>query len=135
MNRQQARELARTTLAGLSSPVVYEAVYEGTRRTFGGISPVACVLSKSLRIYPIASAMWEGIPRLTVAIYVRAEIGDEDAAEDQLDGLVEAALVALKNAGFFVGESDSAPENAPLRNIDGKFYRVELIPINVEEQY
>ena len=132
MNRQAARELAATTLTNLGT---YEAVYEGARRVFKGLSPVAAVLSKSLRVAPIASAMWEGIPRVSVTIYVRCDDGGEDAAEDQLDSLVEAAMAALKNAGFFIGESDSAPEGAPLRNIDGTFYRVEQVIINVEEEY
>lgn len=132
MNREQARELAATTLTGLGT---YQAVYEGARRKFGGISPVAVILSKGLQITPIAAALWEGIPRLSATIYVRCDEGAEDTAEDQLDTLVEAAMVAFKNAGFLVDASDSAPEGAPLRNIDGVFYRAEIIPLHVEEEY
>lgn len=132
MNRQQARELAASTLTALST---YQAVYEGVRRTFGGISPVACVLSKSLQIIPVARDVFQGLPKLSITVYVRCDDGGEDAAEDQMDSLIEAAIVAFKNAGFTVGESDSAPEGAPLRNIDGVFYRAETIPLTMEEDY
>lgn len=132
MNRQQARELAKTTLDALAT---YQAVYEGARRTFGGISPVASVLSKSLQVVPEAADVFSGRIRLTVTIYVRCDEGDEDTAEDTLDTLVEAAMDALKDAGFLMDASDSAPENAPLRNVDGVFYRVEQLTLTYEENY
>lgn len=45
MNRKQAREAAKTAVEGSGT---YAMVTEGPRRTFGGVSPVACVLSASL---------------------------------------------------------------------------------------
>lgn len=132
MNRKAARELARTTV--LSSGT-YALVTEGPRRTFGGVSPVACVLSKSLNHVPLTrdNAHDQADLGLSVSIYVLCEAGGEDAAEDQLDTLVEAAFIALKNAGFLVGESDASPDGAPLRDILGKFYRIERIPITIAE--
>lgn len=131
MNRQQARELAVSTLSGLST---FAAVYEGARRKLGGLSPVATVMSKGLQVIDLTRDLNDEILlRLSVTIYVSCELGGEDAAEDQLDTLVHAAAVALKNARFLVGESDAAPEGAPLRNIDGRFYRAEVLPLSIEE--
>lgn len=132
MNRQAARELAATTLTNLGT---YQAVYEGARRKFGGISPVASILSKSLQIVPEAADVFSGRIGITATIYVRCDEGTEDTTEDQLDTLVEAALTALKNAGFLMQASDSAPENAPLRNVDGVYYRVEQLLLTYEEDY
>ena len=127
MNRQQAREAARTALDALGT---YQAVYEGARRVLDGMSPIATVLSKGSAYVDLTrGSNDEERHRLSVTLYVRCDEGSEDTAEDQLDGLVEAALTTLASAGFVVEESDSAPEGAPLRNIDGVFYRVERIPI------
>jgi hypothetical protein len=82
MNRQQARELAVSTLTALTT---YQSVYEGARRKFEGLSPIACVLSKSLQVFPEAAAVFSGRIRLTCSIYVRCDEGGEDTAEDQLD--------------------------------------------------
>jgi hypothetical protein len=64
---------------------------------------------------------------------VRCDDGNEDVVEDTLDQLAEAAAVAFRAAGLFVGESDAVLEGAPLRIIDGVLYRAERIPLQVEE--
>lgn len=132
MNRQQAREAA---VAALTALTTYQAVYEGARRRFDGVSPVATVLSKSLQVTPEAAAVFSGRIRLTCTIYVRCDEGGEDSAEDTLDTLVEAAQRAFINASFLIEGSDAAPEGAPLRNIDGVFYRVEQVVLTYEEDY
>lgn len=133
MNRQQARELAVTTLSGLNT---YAAVYEGARRRFNGegISPVASVLSRGLEIIDLTRDVHdEAVLSIAVTIYVRCDEGGEDTAEDALDTLVHAAALAFITAGFRVGQSDSAPEGAVLRNIDRVLYRAERIPLTVSE--
>lgn len=130
MSRQSRREQVATAIAGLG----FTDVYEGVRRTFGGRSPVAVVLSRS---YAILDLTVDGHDQvnigLSVTIYVRADQGQEDAAEDRLDQLLEGVADALRDAHFIVGESDAAPDGAPLRNIDGVFYRAERIPVSFEE--
>ncbi len=131
MNRQAARELAATTLSNLST---YALVAEGARRVLNGVSPVAIVLSKGTRIIDLTRDTHnEAVHRVNVTIYVRCDDGQEDATEDALDTLAEAAAVALRSAGFLVGESDAAPDSAPLRNIDSQLYRCEVIPLVFEE--
>lgn len=132
MNREQAREAVATVLSGLGT---YALVAEGARRRFGGISPVALVLSRGQRWVQLTRSRSndENVIKLSVTIYVRCEDGAEDTAEDVLDQLAEAAATALNTAGFIVGESDAAPDGAPLRNIDGVFYRVEVMSLTYEE--
>jgi len=131
LNRQQARELAASTLSSLAT---YALVAEGARRKLGGVSPVAIVLSKGTQIVQLTRDTHnEAVHRLSVTVYVRCDEGGEDAAEDNLDTLAEAAAVALKNAGFLVGESDASPEGSPLRLIDGAYYRAEVLVVQYEE--
>lgn len=127
ITRQQARENAKTALDALAR---FSAVYKSPRRTFGKASPVAVVSSRSLRIVDLTRDLHDQEDQgLYVSLYVRADDGQEDAAEDTLDQLIVAAGDALRDAGFAIGESDAAPDGAPLRNIDGVFYRVERFPV------
>ena len=132
MNRQQARELAATTLTNLAT---YASVYDGARRTLPGTSPIAMVLSKGSQIQRLSrsTAHDEAIHTLSITIFVRCDEGSEATCEDTLDQLVESAQIALDTAGFLVGASDSAPEGNPLRLADGVLYRQETIPITYEE--
>lgn len=132
MNRQQARELAATTLTGLGT---FAHVYDGARRSLDGTSPIAIVLSKGTQIQRLtrSTAHDEAIHTLSINLFVRCDEGNEATCEDTLDQLVESAQIALDTAGFLVGASDSAPEGNPLRLSDGVLYRQETIPITYEE--
>ena len=130
MSRQSQREAVKAAITGLG----FTDTYEGARRTFGGRSPVAVILSRSYAILDLTRDGHDQVDiGLTVTIYVRADQGAEDTAEDRLDQLVVSVADALRDAGFTVGESDSAPDNAPLRNIDGIYYRAERLPVSFTE--
>lgn len=127
--RQSWRELAKTTIEALGV-----VTYEGARRRFDGRSPVCVVLSKGMQLIDLTRSGEDQFNNsITATFYVRADEDAEDAAEDSLDTLMRSAIVALKNAGFTAGESDAAPDGAPLRNIDGVFYRTERLSLTVEE--
>lgn len=131
MSRQTQRERAETALIALGR---FTDVYQGARRSFGGRSPVAVILSRSYAIQDLTRSQNDGLLiGLTVTIYVAADAGQEDTAEDQLDQLLVLTADALRDIGFTIGESDAAPDNAPLRNIDGRFYRAERLPVSIEE--
>jgi hypothetical protein len=70
---------------------------------------------------------------LSATIYVRADSGAEAAAEDTLDALTRAVVLALAGAGFDELRSDALPDGAPLRHVDGVFYRVERVLFSREE--
>lgn len=130
MTRQSDREGAAALLVSLNS---YAAVYDAPRRAFDGLSPVASVVSQGMQ----AQGKTRGGPALTnvlaVSLYVRADSGSEAAAEDQLDSLTRAAVLAFVEARWDIGSVDALPDGAPLRNIDGALYRVERIIISREE--
>ena len=129
MDRKTARREAQQALERL---LRFEQVYRAPRRSFDGQSPIALVLSQRLEVESVARDEVNTPAGITVSLYVRCDVGDEDAAEDELDELTREAALALVTAGFTLQPSDAAPEGAPLRNIDGTFYRVERLPLRVE---
>lgn len=131
MNRRQARELAASTLSGTGS---YTAVYEAARRQFDGMSPIAVVLSAGTEYVREARDIYTYVHALTATIYVRCDVGGEDAAEDLLDALSRAAAVALMAAGFEAISSDAQGGGAQLRNIDGVLYRAETLRLSYSEE-
>lgn len=132
MSRQSRREEVKTALEGTGR--FSGGVYEGARRSFGSRSPVAVILSRSYAIQNLTRSLNDGLLYgLSVTIYVAADVGYEDAAEDTLDDLVALTADTLRDLGYSIGESDAAPDNAPLRNIDGRFYRAERLPISIED--
>jgi len=75
-------------------------------------------------------------PRVRYEIAVVSKSSNKAAAQNWIKGILSAkGQAALKNAGFLMDASDSAPESAPLRNIDGVFYRVEQLILTMEEDY
>lgn len=129
MSRKAHRAAIKTILqtAGVTT------VYTGAKRTFGGLSPVGLVLSKSELNTWEAHSVIQNTLGFLVRTFVRVDIGDEESAEDKLDDLRDAAGMGLRSAGYTVGESNAAPDGVPLRNIDGVFYRVEDTPVSIEE--
>ena len=75
----------------------------------------------------------ERVYGISVGVYVRADVGQESAAESALDALAEAAAAALRTAGYRVTGSDAAAEGAPLREADGVFYRYERLLVETQE--
>lgn len=130
MSRSAARAAAAAALTATGD---YQAVLQGAVRNFQKQSPVAVVISRSLSHVREARALGTTTAGLLISVYVRVEVGDESAAEDQLDDLVETAVAELADAGFEIDQSDATPESAPLRLIDGVAYRVERVPIRMEE--
>jgi hypothetical protein len=129
MSRQSRREEVKTLLTPY-----FTDVFEGARRSFGGRSPVAVILSRSYAIQNLTRSLNEGLLiGLSVSIYVRADAGQEDTAEDVLDGLVVTVADTLRDAGYTVGESDAMPGGATLRQFDGQYYRAEIVPLNIED--
>ena len=133
MSRKGKRESIRGALAGLGT---FAAVYKGARRKFNGLSPVATILSRGEESHfetrGATAPDWQTF-RYVVTIFVRADEGAEETAEDTLDDLRESIGPALMAIGCVLGESDAEPLGFSLRNIDGVFYRVEKIPIHIEE--
>jgi hypothetical protein len=132
MTRATDRAAAVVAITALSS---FQAVHSGPRRALGGASPVCVVASRGLTA---SGAVRGGGPSilegaLSATIYVRADSGTEAAAEDSLDGLVRSVVLALAGAGFGEIRSDALPDGAPLRNVDGVFYRVERVQFSREE--
>ena len=132
MNRQAARELAASTLTALG---IFHAVYDAAQRTLGGESPIAIVQSKGTQYVDLTRGTHDQVRhRLNVGIYVRCDLGNEAAAEDQLDSLAETTIDTLAAlSDFEVGESDAAAESASLRLVDGVLYRYERIPLTYSE--
>jgi hypothetical protein len=130
MDRKQARALAKTTLEGTGS---YALVVSGPVRKLGGKSPAAAIISKGLDLSFDARDEWTLSGEVLISIYVRCTIGDEEAAEDQLDNLTTGAALALRDAGFTHMTSDATPESAPLRDLDGVFYRVERLRARMDQ--
>lgn len=125
MDRMAARALAAQTL---EETTLFQAVYPSRRRTFSGQSPIAVVSSAGFDEAQTRSGVAPS--RLSVSLYLLAPDGSEDATEDQLDALVAVSIAALRRATFSVGASDAAPSGAPLRNIEGKIYRVEQLTLH-----
>lgn len=125
MLRKDARALAKATLEGLD---LYQTVFSGPARKFGGVSPVATLYSAALELQLTRGG---GHPSLiTLSIYKVYPEGEEEATEDAFDDLVLASLTALKAAGFtLVNPTTAAPGGAPLRLIDGKLYRAEQMTL------
>ena len=129
MSRQSRREEVKAALVALNR---FQDVYEGARRTFGGRSPVAAILSRSYEIENLTRSLNDALHiGITVNIYVAADTGQEDTAEDTLDDLVVLAADALRDLGYAIGESDAEPQGYQLRNIDGRFYRAERLPVSI----
>lgn len=132
MTRTDDRAQAAATLTALG---LFQAVYAAPRRSFDGLSPIASVISAGMT--PGTATRGRSVGsldyRLSVAIYVRADSGAEAAAEDLLDRVTQAAVLALAGAGFAVAGADAAPDGTPLRLIDGIPYRAERITISREE--
>ena len=131
MSRQSRREEIKAALVALGR---FADVFEGARRSFGARSPVAVILSRSYAIQNLTRSLNDGLLLgFTVTIYVAADASKEDEAEDTLDQLLVLTADALRDAGFDIGESDAAPDNAPLRDIDKRFYRAERLPVSIED--
>lgn len=129
MNRADVRALAATTLAALD---LFQQVYRAPRRTLDGESPVALILSQTLGIDEEARGLYTVAQGISLTIYVRCDPGSEAAAEDQLDAIVAAAVLALRAAGLTLTGSDSSPDGAPLRDIDKTYYRVERLTFRLD---
>jgi hypothetical protein len=132
VSRQAQRDTIKTALEGLGR--FSGGVYKGAKRSFKGASPIAVILSRS---YDIVDLTRDGHDQLdlgfSVRVYVRADDGTEETAEDVLDELVALTTDALRDAGFTVGQSDAEPDGTPLRNIDGVYYRAERITADITE--
>lgn len=135
MSRKAKRAAIQTALIALAG-LPDDQVYRAPRRTFQGRSPIAIVLSASqldhFETRGASSPDWY-TRGYSVTLYVRCDNGTEDTAEDLLDDLRDAAGVALRGIGCDVGESSAEPSGAPLREIDNILYRVERIPLTMEE--
>jgi hypothetical protein len=133
MSRKGKRDGIRTALVGLGT---FAAVYKGARRRFGGLSPVATVLSRGEESHfdtrGATAPDWQTFSYI-LQLFVRADEGAEEAAEDLLDDVREAIGPALMAIGCVLGESDAEPLGFALRNIDGVLYRVERVPLHIEE--
>jgi hypothetical protein len=133
MSRKGKRESIRVALAALGT---FAAVYKGARRKFGGLSPVATILSRGEESHfdtrGATAPDWQTF-RYVLTIFVAVPDGAEDTAEDTLDDLRESIGPALMATGCVLGESDAEPLGFALRNIDGVLYRVERIPVSIEE--
>lgn len=130
-SRKAQRAAIQTLLQGLAFGS--DKVYRAPRRAFSGLSPVAVIASAGEANTWEAAEILQNTYRYSVTMYVRADAGGEDAAEDTLDDLRDSVGGALRTAGYMVGESDAAPDGAPLRNIDGVLYRAERIPVAYED--
>lgn len=134
MDRADARALVEETLDATNN---FAAIFQGAPDAFGGQSPVAVISSRSLRLDAVARDLYEVTSGLTVSIYVRRDKDAEaaSATEDRLDVLVHATAVALHLTGQFeVGESNADVAGGNVRNIDGVIYRVERIPLTVQDE-
>ena len=132
--RTEARALAENALEGLG---LFEVVVQGSPDLFAGRSPVCVITSRGMDLKWVARELVTLPSTITVAIYVRRDADDDGAAEDQLDSLTTAVLLALHATGvFFVGESSADPASGNLRDVDrnGVLYRVERIPLTVLEE-
>jgi hypothetical protein len=133
MSRKGKRESIRGAIAGLGT---FAAVYKGARRKFGGLSPVATILSRGEESHfetrGAVAPDWQTF-RYVLTLFVVVPDGAEDTAEDTLDDLREAIGPALMAIGCVLGESDAEPLGFPLRNIDGVLYRTERVPIHIVE--
>lgn len=128
-DRKAARQLAQTTLEGLA---LFEAVVQGTPDLFAGRSPVCVITSRSLAMQPLTRGVMEETSGITASIYVRRDANDGGAAEDQLDDLAKATVLALHATDvFYVSESSADPVSGNLRDVDrnGVLYRVERIAL------
>lgn len=130
LTKKQVRE---TAASAINSASTYAAVYESARRAFSGISPVCVVLSGPTEKRWEAASVYTNRHRITATIYRLQTNGNEDAAEDDMDTLVMAAVNALKNNGFLEAGSDTS-ETVPIRNIDGKPYRVHRLTAYYDEE-
>lgn len=139
MNRTAARALVKTTLVATGAYTVdtVDQVYQGALEHFDGRTPIAVITSRTMALDEEARALYTIRNGLYVSIYVRKPDSTDGAsdAEDTLDTLVEAATIALYETRLFeVGESSSAPDGYPLREIDGVLYRVERLQLTVLEE-
>ena len=129
-NRKAARALAQSTLEALG---VFEAVLQGFPAKFAGRSPLAIISSRSLTMAPLTRGVMEETSGITISLYVRQDATeDSGAAEDQLDDLTTAVLLALHATDvFYISETSADPTSGNLRDVDrnGTLYRVERIPV------
>lgn len=134
MTRKAKRAAIQTAIINLAG-FPDDQVYRSPRRKFQGKSPIAIVLSTSeINHFETRGATvpdWQTYG-YAVTLYIRMDEGTEDTTEDLLDDLRDAVGAALRGIGCDIGES-SAPDGAPLRDIDSILYRVERIPVTIEE--
>lgn len=134
MTRAAARTTAATALTGTS---LYTDVLQGAPDTFDGRTPVAVISSATMEVIEDTRSLYSVRSTLHVSIYVRKPSGESGAstAEDTLDALVRASLIALHQTGAFdVGASSASPDGFPLRAIDGVLYRIERLPLVVLDE-
>lgn len=130
LSRKDGRALAKQTLEGLN---LFDHVFVGAPDSFGGKRTVALIYSSGSALNHITREMYEAVGGFVVAIFVPRDTGKESEAEDTLDELATAAMLALVVIDdFLVGQSDANPLAAARNtNIDGVIYRVERIPVTI----
>ncbi len=136
MSRRQLREAAAALIAAVTvDGLGFVAVHDAPRRTLDGVSPVATVESRRTRAgeYARGGGPGELAHTLAATIFVSAPPGGEAAAEDQLDTLSRAVVLALGAAGYRDIETDTSPFGAPIVSFDGAPYRAERISFTQEE--
>src|SRR5262245_18659309 len=99
----------KTVRAAISTAITnyFTAVYQGPRRKFNGVAPIAVILSAGEENH--FETRGGGTPdwntyHFFTNIYVRVDEGQESTCEDVLDDLRDAVGTALRQAGFLVGE-------------------------------
>ena len=137
MNRTTGRELAKSTLEGLS---VFAKGFLSEPESFGGYDPVFVVHSKSLAVLQDALDDFASPVEIWVTIYVKRERAapdaDKDQVEETLDTLTRAAMRALwdafydEAANLTIGPSETG---YPHREFDNAPYRLERFPVRFDD--
>lgn len=132
-SRSTVRGLVVTALQAI--PAI-ATVSGGALRIARTQAPLAFVLSTRYGVQSETFGWANVIYNFDVFFYVENVLGQEDAAETVLDGIMAEAFANLEDAGFTVGPSAvvPAPGGSALHQLGDRYYRVERLPLQYSQQ-
>jgi hypothetical protein len=126
------KTLPQFSAAGVGS--VPERVYTSPLRNYNGLAPLALLTTSGLERLMVGRGTYQRIYSFDLDVLVRSEPGEEAAAEETHDAVLEAIIPALEAADFTVGRADGTPRGNPLiTSEDGYTYRYTRIPVSYTE--
>lgn len=139
MRRAEARALAVSTLTALelAGEPAFTAVldHEPDKRP-SDAGAWATVIARSVRLTEGARGAFDLQSEITVTLYVPRPKDGGAAAEDLLDDLCLAAVLALGTAfSPEAVEPQVGPSETGYRVIDGRQHRVERFSVRVDDSY